>query len=109
MFITNGKFGKGILQIYKNKYFKPIIKGIKKYIKDVPFISIAIGGVVLVDRESSLKGYIFLKVKNNIPYYTNMLITAIYIEVKGIKKWFLKTVLYNKYRLGLINRELKGY
>ena len=97
------------MQIYKDKYPKPIIKGIKKYIKDVPFIRIAIRGIVLVDRELSLKGYISLKVKNNAPYYTNMLIIAIYIKVKGVKRWFLKTILCNKYRLELINRELKGY
>lgn len=74
------------MQIYKDKYFKPIIKGIKKYIKDIPFISIAIRSIVLVNRELSLKGYISLKVKNNAPYYTNMLIMAIYIKVKGIKR-----------------------
>ena len=65
--------------------------------------------MVLVDRESSLKGYVSLKVKNNAPYYTNMLITAIYIKVNGIKRWFLRTILCNKYGLGLINRELEGY
>ena len=97
------------MQIYKDKYPNLIKKGIKIYIKDVPFISIAIKGVVLVDRESSLKGYVSLKVKNNVPYYTNMPIIAIYIKVNGIKRWFLRTVLCNKYRLGLINRELKGY
>jgi len=42
--------------------------------------------MVLVDRELSLKGYISLKVKNNVPHYTNMLITAIYIKVKGVKR-----------------------
>ena len=97
------------MQIYKDKYSKPIIKGIKKYIKDIPFISIAIEDIALVNRESSLKGYIFLKVKNDAPHYTNMPITAIYIKVKGIKRWFLRTVLCDKYRLGLINRELEGY
>ena len=109
MFIASGRFGKGILQIYKDKYPNLIKKGIKKYIKDVPFISITIRGIILVDRELSLKGYISLKVKNNVSYYTNMLIIAIYIKVNSIKKQFLRTVLYNKYKLGLINRELEGY
>jgi len=97
------------LQIYKDKYPNIIKKGEKKHIKDIPFTSIAIRGIVLVDRELSLKGYISLKVKNNAPYYTNMLIIAIYIKVKGVKRWFIRTILYNKYRLGRINRELKGY
>ena len=97
------------MQIYKNKYPNPIKKGIKKYIKDVPFTSIAIKGIALMDRELSLKGYVSLKVKNDAPHYTNMPIIAIYIKVNGVKRWFLRTVLYNKYRLGLINGELKGY
>ena len=97
------------MQICKDKYPEPIIKGIKKYIKDIPFISIAIGGMVLVDRESSLKGYISLKVKNDAPHYTNMPITAIYVEVKGVKRWFPRTILCNEYGSGLINRELEGY
>ena len=74
------------MQIYKDKYPNLIKKGIKKYIKDVPFISIAIRGVVLVDRELSLKGYVSLKVKNDAPHYTNMPITAIYIKVNGVKR-----------------------
>ena len=76
---------------------------------DIPFISIAIRDIVLVDRELNLKGYVSLKVKNNAPYYTNMLIIAIYIKVNGVKRWFLRTILYNKCGLGLINRVLKGY
>ena len=97
------------MQIYKNKYLNLIKKGTKKHIKDIPFISIAIKGIVLVNRELSLKGYIFLKVKNDALYYTNMPIIAIYVKVNSIKRWFLRTVLYNKYRLGLINGELEGY
>ena len=74
------------MQICKNKYPNLIKKGIKKYIKDVPFISIAIKGIVLVDRELSLKGYISLKVKNNTPYYTNIPIIAIYVKVNSVKR-----------------------
>ena len=74
------------MQIYKDKYPNLIKKGIKKYIKNVPFISIAIKGIILVDRELSLKGYISLKVKNDAPYYTNMLIIAIYIKVNSVKR-----------------------
>src|ERR1700722_20481388 len=109
MFIISGRFSKGILQIYKDKYPNLIKKGTKTYIKDVPFISITIKGIVLVDRELSLKGYIILKVKNDALYYTNMPIIAIYVKVNSIKRWFLRTVLCNKYRLGLINGELEGY
>jgi len=86
MFVISRRFSKGILQIYKDKYPNLIKKDEKKYIKDVPFISIAIRGIVLVDRELSLKGYISLKVKNDAPYYTNMLIIAIYIKANGVKR-----------------------